>query len=268
MADENVNLSRLVPKVLEVMAPVATWLRATFYTFDRNQTEEKGLHDLVSYVDRESEERLLQGLLPLIPGSAVLAEESGAAGDSDWVWVVDPLDGTTNFIHGMPFFCISIGLLFRGKPVAGWIAEAHAGDFFYAWEGGGAWKNGLPIQVASVEQAEKALFATGFPVKQFERIEEVTHAVGQFMQHTRGLRRFGTAAMDLAWTATGKFAGFYEFGLSPWDVAAGAVIVREAGGTVTDFQGGEAWLHGKEICASNGKVHQDMLKLIHPNTTS
>ena len=99
MADENVNLSWLVPKVLEVMAPVATWLRATFYTFDRNQTEEKGLHDLVSYVDRESEERLLQGLLPLIPGSAVLAEESGAAGDSDWVWVVDPLDGTTNFLH-------------------------------------------------------------------------------------------------------------------------------------------------------------------------
>ena len=119
-----------------------------------------------------------------------------------------------------------------------------------------------------MEQAEKALFATGFPVKQFERIEEVTHAVGQFMQHTRGLRRFGTAAMDLAWTASGKFAGFYEFGLSPWDVAAGAVIVREAGGTVTDFQGGETWLHGKEICASNGKVHQNMLKLIHPNTTS
>lgn len=257
--------SHILPQIIRAAEPVAKWMRQEFLHFDRQHIEEKASHDLVSYVDRESEQKLIDTLLPLMPGSAVLAEESGKSGSAEWMWVIDPLDGTTNFTHGIPCFCISIALLQNGEPMGGVIIEAYSGDVFSAWKGKGAYRNGQSIQVNPVREMHKALFATGFPVNNYEHLEVITASVGRFMQNTRGLRRFGTAAMDLAWTAMGRFAGFYEFGLSPWDVAAGALIVTEAGGKISDLHGStqpEDWMFGKNICASNGHLHEEMLQLI------
>lgn len=225
--------------------------------FDVNKIEYKGIHDLVSYVDRASEERIIAALKVLLPESGFIAEE----GTSDikgerFNWVIDPLDGTTNFIQGIPIYAVSIGLLDENELVLGVVYEVGRDECFYAWKGGGAYLNAEPIRVSERSNIHDALLATGFPYSDFSRMDEYLKILRWAMKNARGVRRLGSAATDMAYVACGRFDAFWEYDLKPWDVAAGAIIVKEAGGVVTDFQGGSNFLFGREIVATNKLVEK------------
>jgi myo-inositol-1(or 4)-monophosphatase len=258
----------LMHAVRAIVEEVAIFQRNEFKGFNSSHVKEKGLHDLVSYVDLESESVLRKGLLELLPGSSFLGEEEGKSAGSEWLWIVDPLDGTTNFVSGLPAFAVSVALYKGEKPQLGVVADVMAGQQFYAISGKGAWCNGETIHVSHTESMESALFATGYPVREFQRLPQLMHATEQFVLNSRGLRRFGAAALDLVWTASGRFSGFYETNLAPWDVAAGALIVKEAGGNITDFSGGNNWLYGGEIVASNSRLHTNMLEILQAKPTA
>ena len=226
-------------------------------TFNDTKIESKGLHDLVSYVDKASEKQIIEQLSVLLPESGFIAEEGTTDKKGErFNWVIDPLDGTTNFIQGVPVYCVSIGLLDGDQLVAGVVYEVGRGECFYAWKDGGAYLNGEPVHVSARGNIHDALLATGFPYSDFSRLDEYIGFLKWTMTHARGVRRLGSAAADMAYVACGRFDAFWEYDLKPWDVAAGAVIVKEAGGTVTDYSGGDNYLFGKEIIASNGLLDQ------------
>jgi myo-inositol-1(or 4)-monophosphatase len=229
-------------------------------SFDDTKIENKGLHDLVSYVDKESEERIIAALQTLLPESGFIAEE----GTNDkrgerFNWVIDPLDGTTNFIQGVPIYAVSIGLLEGDELVLGVVYEVGRDECFYAWKDGGAYLNGEKIHVSNRGDIHDALLATGFPYNDFSKMESYMQLLEWTMKNARGVRRLGSAATDLAYVACGRFDAFWEYDLKPWDVAAGAIIVKEAGGVVTDFKGGTDYLFGKEILAGNGLLEEMIL---------
>jgi myo-inositol-1(or 4)-monophosphatase len=240
------------------------YLKEEFEHFDRQNIEFKGLHDLVSFADRNSEGMLKEALMGLDSTIGFWGEESGAEGASKGIyWLVDPLDGTTNFMHGIPHFAISVALVNSGMVLAGFVKDVMQGDLFEAQQGLGARCNGKPIHTSRCVQLEHALIATGFPVNQFELANQIGGLVPKVMRHTRGLRRFGSAALDLVHVSNGRYEAFYEFGLKPWDVAAGAIIVQEAGGHVTDLNGTENWLQGPSILASASKpLHHQVIQLL------
>lgn len=201
---------------------------------------------------------LIDALGRIIPGSAFLAEESGEKNTgSDWTWIVDPLDGTTNYIHGIPLYSVSIGLLKEGKLFLGVVHEPNLNETFFAEAGKGAFLNDKPIRVTAVSAMKNSLWATGFPYHDFDKINEYMKFIQYSIKHTHGLRRLGSAAVDLVYTAAGRIDGFFEFGLNPWDVAAGALIVQEAGGVVTDFSGEQNFLVNKEIIACNPELYKE-----------
>ncbi|MFN5296080.1 MAG: inositol monophosphatase family protein, partial [Flavobacteriales bacterium] len=176
--------------------------------------------------------------------------------------VIDPLDGTTNFVHGMPVWCTSIGLCDGITPILGVIYDPNTDECFSAYQGGGAFLNGKPIRVSQVNTVQQSLLATGFPYDDFGREEAYIELFRKLIRGTRGLRRLGSAALDMAWTACGRVEGFYEYGLNPWDVAAGAIIVQEAGGIVTEFNGGDDFVFGEDLVCTNGHTHDEMLRII------
>lgn len=232
-------------------------------SFDVSKIESKGLHDLVSYVDKESEKFIVEQLHYLLPESGFIAEE----GTSDkrgerFNWIIDPLDGTTNFIQGVPVYSVSIGLLDGEELVMGVVYEVGRDECFYAWRNGGAFLNGEKIQVSQRADIHDALLATGFPYSDFSRMDEYMEFLKWAMTNARGVRRLGSAAVDLAYVACGRFDAFWEYDLKPWDVAAGVIIVTEAGGTVTDYKGGENYLFGREIVASNALLDDLVLSKI------
>jgi len=230
-------------------------------SFDTTQIETKGLHDLVSYVDRTSERRIIAGLQEVLPESGFIAEEGTSTKRGErYNWIIDPLDGTTNFIQGVPVYAVSIGLLDGDELVLGVVYEVGREECFYAWKDGGAFLNGKPIHVSERDNIQDALLATGFPYSDFSRMEEYMEFLKWSMTNSRGVRRLGSAATDLAYVACGRFDAFWEYDLKPWDVAAGALIVKEAGGVVTDFSGGENYLFGKEIMASNQFLKELLLR--------
>jgi myo-inositol-1(or 4)-monophosphatase len=190
-----------------------------------------------------------------------LAEEGTVSTEErPWQWIIDPLDGTTNFLHGLPFFSISLALQYEGETVIGIVYEANRQELFYSWKGASAaFLNGKPIHVSPTTQLEDSLLATGFPYYDFERMPAYIEVLQRFMRDTRGLRRFGSAALDLAYVACGRFDGYFEYSLSPWDVAAGAFLVQQAGGQVSDFSGGRDFIHGQEIVAVNDGLFQTIL---------
>ncbi|MDP4239145.1 MAG: inositol monophosphatase family protein [Bacteroidota bacterium] len=221
-------------------------------SFDDSRIENKGLHDLVSYVDKESEKRIIAALQVLLPESGFIAEEGTCSKHGErYNWVIDPLDGTTNYIQGVPVYAVSIGLLDGDKLVLGVVYEVGRDECFYAWKDGGAYLNGNPIRVSERNDIQDALLATGFPYNDFSKLEEYLEFLKWTMTSARGVRRLGSAATDLAYVACGRFDAFWEYDLKPWDVAAGALIVTEAGGVVSDYRGGGNFLFGKEIIASN-----------------
>jgi myo-inositol-1(or 4)-monophosphatase len=252
-----IDLSVLTPQVADVAIQTGAFLRESQKNFNRNLVELKSLNALVSDVDRSAEKLIVTKLSHLLPEAGFLTEEGTVQQDTrkEYLWVIDPLDGTTNFVHGLPIFSVSIALLKDSVPVLGIVYEIGMDECFSAFENGGAILNGLPISVTSSTNLKESLLATGFPYYDFSKLEGFQNTLAHFYQYTRGIRRIGTAAVDLAYTACGRFDGYFEYGLSPWDVAAGIVLVREAGGRVTDFENKNIPIASDSIIAANKSIH-------------
>jgi len=258
------NLESLVSDTVKVAEKAASFIMSGLENLDSSDIGTKGFNDFVTFVDRESERIIAEGLMQLLPSAGILAEEDTAfAGDGKYRWIVDPLDGTTNFIHGVHPFSISIALEKEGELLTGVVYEAAGREIFTAWKNGGAWLNGKRINVSQAGKISDCLVATGFPYKDFSKLQAYLDMLGFLMKSTQGIRRMGSASLDLSYVACGRFDIFYEYSLKPWDVAAGTLIVREAGGTVTDFSGRTENITGKEIIASNGKIHPEILEIIN-----
>jgi myo-inositol-1(or 4)-monophosphatase len=219
--------------------------------------------DLVTEADRESEAAVIDVIQRTFPTHSILAEESGGSIESgEHRWIIDPLDGTTNFAHGFPQFCVSIAYERRGKLQVGIIYDAFKRELFSARRGKGAYLNGKPIRVTRIPVLASALLATGFAYDRRERRRFYLAFWEAFMMRTHGVRRTGSAALDLAWVSCGRVDGFWEFGLKQWDVAAGSLIVQEAGGHVSNIDGSRLDLGGGQIIASNGRLHEQMIETI------
>ncbi len=259
----NQNLSELATAVSSIAGFAGQFILQQQAIFTNKKVEKKGHNDFVSYVDRGAEEIIVNGLLDLIPEAAFHTEEATTERTSaEYTWVIDPLDGTTNFIHGVPCFAVSIALLQNNEPIVGVVYEINQNEMFTAVKGGGTHLNGIQIHVSNCENVSESLIGTGFPYYDYHLMDRYLELFKHLMQHSRGLRRPGSAATDLAYTAAGRFDSFYEYSLSPWDVAAGVLLVREAGGAVTNFDGGDDAIFTEEIVASNGRVHEEMLALV------
>jgi myo-inositol-1(or 4)-monophosphatase len=230
--------------------------------------EHKTPVNLVTDADHAAEECVIDRIRSEFPGHRVLAEERGRvdATASPYLWIIDPLDGTTNFSHGYPAYCVSIGLEFEGRCVVGVIFDPTRQELFAASTGGGARLNGHRIQVSSTGILDRALLVTGFAydIRETEQ-NNLDHFV-RFALKAQGIRRTGSAALDLCYVAAGRFDGFWEVKLNPWDTAAGSVVLREAGGNITDFSGREHSIYGQELVASNGHIHQAMLQVLAMRT--
>ncbi|MBK7409615.1 MAG: inositol monophosphatase [Saprospirales bacterium] len=256
-------LEQLTHQACRVIESVGDFIRGEIGRVGVEKIEEKALHSLVSYVDRTAEERLVQELGSLLPGSTFLTEEETVESVQGALqWIIDPLDGTTNFLHQLPVFAISVALQDHGQTIIGIVLEINRAELFYAWQGSGAFLNGKPIRVSPTASLQDALLATGFPYYDYDRMDHYLETLSIFMQETRGIRRLGSAAVDLAYVACGRFDAFFEYSLHAWDVAAGAFLVQEAGGHVSDFIGGEDYIYGGEILASNLGIYNDVLAII------
>lgn len=227
----------------------------------------KGKNDLVTDADIASEKGIIKTIREEFPEDFFLAEESNQETElpSGRVWIIDPIDGTTNFSHGFPVYCVSIALWVDGIPKVGLVKEVAKGEIFWAMEGEGAFLDGNKISISGLNDPSKSLIGTGFPYTAFNHIDQYLNLLKSLMQNTHGIRRPGAASYDLCCTACGRFDGFFESGLSPWDVAAGALIIKEAGGIVTDWQNGEDWLFGKTIIGGNQEMHEFLLNEINTN---
>ncbi len=226
---------------------------------------QKQVNDFVTEVDHASEKVIIETLLGAYPGHAILAEESGdqhGARDSEYTWIIDPLDGTTNFIHGFPVYCVSIALTHRGKVEHGVIYDPSRNDLFTATKGRGAFMNDRRIRVSKRIHMKESLIATGFPFRPGDDFPRYLAMMGDVMQRTAGLRRPGAAALDLAYVAAGFTEGFFETGLQPWDVAAGSLLVTEAGGLIGNFSGDANFLEQKECLAGNPKIYAQLVSIL------
>lgn len=223
----------------------------------------KGEIDLVTEMDIASEKLILEAIRANYPDHAILAEESGRSDqpDSAYRWVVDPLDGTTNYAHGLPIFCVSIGLEKDGEPLLGVIYAPMLDELYWGEVGEGAYLNGQKLGVSTTQEVGKALLVTGFPYDVKVKSDNLVH-FSNFLLAAQAVRRLGSAAIDLAWVAAGRFDGFWEPRLGAWDMCAGTVLVREAGGTVTNYVGGHFSIYEKEIVASNTHLHAQMLHVL------
>ncbi|HRH56866.1 MAG TPA: inositol monophosphatase family protein [Chitinophagales bacterium] len=229
----------------------------------QHHIETKALNSLVTYVDKEAEKILVTELQKIISNASFLTEENTVAQtQGEWQWIVDPLDGTTNFIHQVPVFGISVGLKYKDEIVVGVVYELNRNELFYASKNNGAFLNGDKITVSATAKLSDCLVATGFPYYDFDLLDNYLTFFKYLMTHTRGIRRLGSAAIDLCFTACGRFDAFFEYSLSPWDVAAGALILKEAGGHLYDFKGGNNWLYGRQILGSNPYISEEILKII------
>ena len=230
------------------------------------RAERKGRIDLVTEYDRLSEALILERIRTRFPGHAVLAEESGVHSGARARWLIDPLDGTTNFAHDYPFFCVSIAVEVEGVLTAAAVHDPIRGELYSAAVGGGATRNGEPIRVSEAATLEDALLVTGFPYDVREHPERHLPLFGDFLVRAQGVRRDGSAALNLCYLACGRFDGFWEGSLAPWDLAAGVLIVREAGGVVSDYGGGALRLEGRQIAAANPALHPRLLEVLarHP----
>jgi myo-inositol-1(or 4)-monophosphatase len=222
----------------------------------------KSAHDFVSEVDTEAERVIIETLKQAYPDHAILAEESGASGRSEYLWVVDPLDGTTNFLHGFPQYAVSIALMHRGVLTQAVVYDPTRNDLFTASRGRGAFLNEQRIRVSKRVRLGDALVGTGFPFRQFAHIDAYLAILREVMQKAPGVRRAGAAALDLAYVAAGRLDAFWEFGLSPWDIAAGALLIVEAGGLVGDIEGNDGYLENGNVLAGNPKVFAQLVALI------
>jgi myo-inositol-1(or 4)-monophosphatase len=261
-----VDTNFLVREVIGLADTVAGFIRHEARSFDRSRTEAKGKNNLVSYVDKEAEAQIVERLQQLLPEAGFIAEEgTGQEHPGGYNWIIDPLDGTTNFVHGLPIYAVSIALAKGSEVVLGVVYEVSSRECFHAVRGGGAFLNGQPIGVSAVSSLAESLVATGFPY-QNDDLDKYMGLLKAFLTKTHGFRRIGSAAVDLAYVAAGRFEAFYEKNLNPWDVAAGVLLVAEAGGRVSDFGDGNDFIFGRELVASgHPQVHQELLTVIREN---
>jgi myo-inositol-1(or 4)-monophosphatase len=229
---------------------------------------EKAANDFVSEVDREAEQAIISTLHEAYPGHAILAEESGASGASEYRWIIDPLDGTTNFLHGFPQFAVSIALEHRGIITQAVVYDPASNDLFTATRGRGAYLNETRIRVSKRAQLKASLLGTGFPFKEMAHIDAYLAMLRDVMKTTAGVRRAGSSALDLAYVAAGRLDGFWELGLAPWDMAAGSLLITEAGGLVGDLEGNEGWMESGNIAGGSPKVFGELLQLIAPHLSA
>jgi len=260
------NLELLTKQVSNISRGIGSFLNNEIKKLKKEDIETKGLNDFVTYVDKTSEERIIKELRKLLPEAGFIAEENSKLEQKDtYNWIIDPLDGTTNFIHKVPLFAISIALAKKNEIILGVIYEINLHECFYAWKDGGAYLNGHQISVSDCAKLKDSLLATGFPYHDYDRLDAYLALFKDLMKSTHGLRRLGSAAVDLAYTACGRFDGFYEYGLNSWDVAAGTIIIEEAGGVVSDFQGGRNFIEGREIIACSSELYPEFHKIIQLN---
>lgn len=260
------NLTAIGAGINAAVYRTGQYIREQRKGFSFDKVSDKGLNQLVSYVDIEAEKQLVQALSELLPEAGFITEENTSdVGRQTYNWIIDPLDGTTNFIHNLPVYSVSVALALGNEILAGAVYEIGRDELFAAHKNGGAWLNGERISVSVIGELKNALMATGFPYYDFEQMEAYLKVLRALMQSTHGLRRMGSAAVDLAYVACGRFEGFFEYGLNAWDVAAGVLLVQEAGGIVTDFQGGNDYLFGKSIVADNLKVHTPFMDILNKN---
>jgi myo-inositol-1(or 4)-monophosphatase len=258
----SLQLNQLLSKTINTAKKADEFIRIEKEKFSSDKIEIKGLNDLVSYVDKTAEQIIVGDLQKHFPEAGFIVEENTLSEKKEYNWIVDPLDGTTNFIHGIPCYAVSIALEYKGEIILGVVHEVSRNECFYAVKGGGSFLNEKPIKVSNNNFLKDSLIATGFPIYNFSRIEPYLKNLEFLMRHTHGIRRIGSAASDMCYLACGRVDAFFEYNLNPWDIAAGALIVKEAGGTVCDFKGEQNWLFGKEIIATNGNIEKEFKEAI------
>jgi myo-inositol-1(or 4)-monophosphatase len=257
------ELDKIINSVIDISKQAGSFIREQRKTFSADKIELKGLNDLVSYVDKTAEEIIVKALAEVLPEAGFITEEKTINKTGErYNWIIDPLDGTTNFIHGLPVYSVSIALQEYDELVLGVVYEVNMDECFYAWKGSPAYLNGNIIKTSNTPTIAQSLLATGFPYYDFTKQAAYISLFTELMKSCHGLRRVGSAAVDLAYTACGRFDAFYEYNLNPWDVAAGVLIVRQAGGQVVNFNGGDEVLQSRELLATNGKITEEMLDAI------
>lgn len=260
---KTIDYQVLTQKVIKIAKDAGAFLKEEIHKIKADDVEEKGLHDLVTYVDKAAERMIIYALRDLIPEAGFIAEEGTLTEKSEeYNWIIDPLDGTTNYVHGVPLYSVSLALMKVDEIVLGVIYEPNLDECFSSWKNGKSYLNEKVIKVSDTKKVDQSLFATGFPYYDYHLIKEYMEFFEHLMRHSRGIRRLGSAAMDLAYVACGRYDGFYEYGLKPWDVAAGTIIVQNAGGMVADFSGGDDFVFGKEIVSVNAQVADEFISLI------
>lgn len=257
------ELNKVQKQAIALVKDAGEFIRKEATKFNVDKVEKKGFNDLVSYVDKQAEIMLVEGLANILPEAGFIAEE----GTSDKVgerynWVIDPVDGTTNFVHGLPVYSVSVALQENKETIAGIVYEINRDECFHAIKGEEAYMNDEVIQVNQNVELSESLLATGFPYYDFDKMEAYFAILKDLMQNSHSLRRLGSAAVDLAYVACGRFEGFFEYNLNAWDVAAGAFIVQQAGGKVSTFSGSSDFDFGREIIAGSPKVQEEMLSYI------
>ncbi|MBB6459800.1 inositol monophosphatase family protein [Flammeovirga kamogawensis] len=256
-------------KVVKLTDEVASFIAEERTNFDSSKIEYKGLNDLVSYVDKTAEKKIVDGLMKILPDAGFIGEEgTNRSSKNGLKWIIDPLDGTTNFIHGIPIFSISIALISTTDYCLGVVREVNLNECFYAWKDGGAYLNGISISVSSQQNLKSGLIATGFPYYDFEKMPQYMNILMGMMEGCHGIRRLGSAAVDLAYVACGRLEGFFEYNLNAWDVAGGSIIVKEAGGTVTTFSNEDTFIEDREIIAAPPTIHKEMQSIIYKKWNS
>lgn len=258
------NLEHICNNVIDIARNVKKYIQTERMTLSENDILTKGIHNFVTYVDTNAEKKLVEGLAKILPKAGFITEENTIQENiKDYTWIIDPLDGTTNFIHGLPCYSISIGLMYNSEIVLGMVYELNKDECFYAWEQSKAYLNGKPIAVSTADNIEDSIFSTGFPYKGSKiDLDKYLALFKHILVTSHGIRRFGSAAVDLAYVACGRFEGYYELGLNPWDVAAGSFIVKQAGGMVSDFYKNNDFLFGKQIIACNKNIYTELSNTI------
>lgn len=257
------DLKKLCLDVVELCREVGIQIKIEEHRISKKDIEEKSLNSLVSYVDKMAEEQLVEGLDELLPEAGFIAEEGTSTKKGErFNWVIDPLDGTTNFLHKLPVYSVSVALQEDDEIVLGVVFEINRDECFYAWKNGGAFLNNNSIKVSTNTELKDSLLATGFPYYDYDRVDAYFGLLKDLAHNSRGIRRLGSAAVDLAYVACGRFDAFFEYSLHPWDVAAGALLVKEAGGKISDFSGKDNWLNGREIIASSTFLNEEITEKI------
>lgn len=258
------QLEKITLEVCEIAKQAADFIKSNLLKVSTNDIQTKSQNSLVSYVDQEAERMIVARLQELLPEAGFVTEEDtiDQSTSESYEWIIDPLDGTTNFLHKIPVFAVSIALRHNGEMLSGVVYNVMVDECFYAWRDGGAFLNGDQISISSNEDFSESLIATGFPYYDFEKLEQYLSTFKELISETRGLRRLGAAAVDLAYVACGRFDGFFEYSLHIWDIAAGVLIVKEAGGIVSDFDGGQDHLTGSEIIATSPHIYEPLKKII------